>query len=101
MIYCALLAFVFMSLAIFQLCYYSKDAASLNSISSSYRIEYGMVTGVVFLIDTVMLLYSTSNLRKTLERDFANRLIEEANRLRALFYIFTVCYLFRTVFLCV
>lgn len=55
----------------------------------------------MFLVDSVMLLYSTSNLRKTLQRDFANRLEEEANRLRALFYIFTVCYLFRTVFLCV
>ena len=53
----------------------------------------------MFLIDSLILLVSTGLLIRTLKREFANRLEEEAKRLDLMFKIFTVSYLIRTFML--
>ena len=53
----------------------------------------------MFLIDSLILLVSTGLLIRTLKKDFADRLVEEAKRLDLMFKIFTVSYLIRTFML--
>lgn len=53
----------------------------------------------MFLTDSLILLVSTGLLMRTLKRDFADRLVEEAKRLDLMFKIFTVSYLIRTFML--
>jgi hypothetical protein len=72
---------------------------SKGSVSESKRTIYGAVTGTVFLIDSLGLLWSTLHLIKRLKRDFSNQLSEESATLKRLFVIFTISYLLRTVLL--
>lgn len=74
--------------------YTAKGEAPPNA-----RKIYGIVTGVVFGLDSLGLLISTWQLIRTLKKDFSNTLTEESATLRRLFVIFTVSYFLRTFLL--
>ena len=63
------------------------------------RTIYGYVTGTVFLIDSVGLLYWTFRLIHMLKSDFKNSLKSERNLLNCLFVLYTLSYTIRAVFL--
>lgn len=93
---------VILGVMIWQLCYFDKEADFVNGwlTNKKKRFVYGYVTGGVFLIVSVGLLYATCRLIMTLKRDFAQSLRAEAKQLTFLFVIFTISYLLRTMVLC-
>lgn len=94
------LGFLFFCVMIFEVYACKKKDFDCGRLENKeIRYQYGITTGIVFLIDSLILLVSTGLLIRTLKRDFANRLVEEAKSLDLMFKIFTVSYLIRTFML--
>lgn len=70
-----------------------------RDMTMQLKTSYGAVTSVIFILDSVGLLYTTRLLIITLRNDFEDSMQEEAKVLRTLFVVFTVSYLLRTVLL--
>jgi hypothetical protein len=72
---------------------------AIEEMKSWLKTSYGVTTSVVFIIDSIGLLYTTRLLIVTLRRDFADSMKAEAHNLSWLFVVFTISYLLRTLLL--
>lgn len=68
-------------------------------MQSWLKTTYGVTTSVVFILDSIGLLYTTRLLIITLRRDFEDSMKTEARNLSWLFVVFTISYLLRTFLL--
>jgi hypothetical protein len=97
---CGLLACVYFGLMIWSLILLKKSDFLNGHLLHNYKRKvYGYVTGSVFLIDSIGLLYTTCALMRNLKRDFSSGMHEEAKVLKHLFIIFTISYFIRTFML--
>ena len=97
-IVCSVLLVLFVGAMIYCLAFIDQDDYVSGALTSSHkRVMYGYITGTVFLIDSVLLLYWTCKLIKTLKKDFDDNLKEETSTLKCLFFIFFLSFFVRTV----
>lgn len=72
---------------------------AIVNMQSWLKTSYGVTTSVVFILDSIGLLYTTRRLIVTLRRDFEESMKAEAQNLSWLFVVFTISYLLRTFML--
>lgn len=72
---------------------------AIKDMQSWLKTSYGVTTSIVFILDSIGLLYTTRLLILTLRRDFGDSMKAETHNLTWLFVVFTISYLFRTLLL--
>ena len=99
-IVCSVLLILFVGAMIYCLSFINEADYMNGALTNTHkRVIYGYVTGAVFLIDSVLLLYWTFKLIKTLKKDFDDNLKEETSTLKCLCFLYFLSYLVRTVLL--